>query len=254
MCEGVSRNSKRDMRATVLLLAAAFVATPTPVEVQKWLANADSVRNAFDEVVIKARATQLVEGLEKGSAEFEIYAKGRDKALIVFRDPKNSGRKVLTDGPRMWLIVAGATNPVPITPNQRLLGGASFGDVARLRFASDYTATVLEETETVAGRECRVLDLAARDSRAPYPKVVLRVDSTEHLPRKAVFLLPSGKEVKEVLFTKFSKAAGKTIVSEMEIRDLLGRDSRTVTRLEYLDYHPAKLPNVIFTPEGAKGL
>jgi hypothetical protein len=237
-----------------LFLTAALAATPIPAEVQKWVADADSARNAFDEVVIKARATQLTDGREQGSAEFEIYAKGREKALLVFRDAKNSGRKVLTDGPRMWLIVAGATNPVPITPNQRLLGGASFGDVARLRFASDYTATLREETETVAGRECRVLDLVAKDLRAPYPKVVLRVDADEHVARKAVFFLPSGKEVKEVLFTKFSKAAGKTIVSEMMIRDLLGRYSRTVTRLEYLDYRPAKLPNVIFTPEGAKGL
>lgn len=242
------------MKAVVFLLAAAVVTTPTPVEVQKWLADVDSARNAFEESVIKARATQFLDGKEQGSSEFEIYAKGREKALLVFRDAKNSGRKVLTDGPRMWLIVAGATNPVPITPNQRLLGGASFGDVARLRFASDYTATVRAETEIVAGRECRVLDLEAKDPRSAYPKVVLRVDAAEHLARKAVFFLPSGKEVKEVLFTKFSRAAGKTIVSEMEVRDLLGRDSRTVTRLEYLDYRPAKLPNVIFTPEGAKGM
>ncbi len=48
----------------------------------------------------------------------------------------------------MWLIVPGAQNAVPITPNQRLLGGASFGDVARLRFAEDFTAEVRPETET----------------------------------------------------------------------------------------------------------
>ena len=240
--------------AAVALLAAVLAATPTPAELQKWLADVDSARNAFEEAVIRARATQVSDGQERGSAEFEIYVKGREKALLVFRDEKNSGRKVLTVGTRMWLIVAGATNPVPITPNQRLLGGASLGDVARLRFSSDYTATLREETEIVAGRVCRVLDLSARDPRASYPKVVLRVDSADRVARKAVFFLPSGKEAKEVLFAKYSKAAGKTIVSEMDIRDLLGRDPRTVTRLEYLDYRPAKLPDVIFTPEGAKGL
>ena len=178
-----------------LFLTAALAVTPTPAEVQKWLADADSARNAFEEAVIKARATQVSSGQVQGSAEFEIYAKGREKALLVFRDEKNSGRKVLTVGPRMWLIVAGATNPVPITPSQRLLGGASFGDVARLRFASDYTATLRAETETVAGRECRVLDLSSKDPRASYPKVVLRVDPAEHLARKAVFLLASGKRL-----------------------------------------------------------
>lgn len=242
------------MNATALLLAASLVTTPGSAEVQKWLADVDATRNAFPEAVIRARATQVLDGRDQGSAEFEIYAKGRDRALIVFRDPKNSGRRVLTVGQRMWLIVPGATNPVPITPNQRLLGGASFGDVAKLRFAEDFTATVREGPETVAGRACRVLDLAAKDPRAPYPKVVLWVDPEERLARKVLFFLPSGKEAKQAFFTKFSKVAGKTIISEMEIQELLGRESRTVTRLEYLDYRPARIDDVIFTPDGAKGL
>lgn len=236
------------------LLIAVALAMPTGPEVQKWLAEVDSTRNPFEESVIRARATQVSDGREQGSAEFEIYAKGRDKALIVFRDPKNNGRKVLTVGSRMWLIVPGATNPVPITPNQRLLGGASFGDVAKLRFAEDFTAAVREGTDTVAGRECRVLELTAKDPRASYPKVILWVDPADHLARKVLFFLPSGKEAKEALFTKFSKVAGKTIISEMEIRDLLGRESRTVTRLQYLDYRPGKLDDALFTPEGAKGI
>jgi hypothetical protein len=40
----------------------------------------------------------------------------------------------------------------------------------------------------------------------------------------------------------------------MEIRDLLSKDTRAVTRLEYLDYKPAKLDDALFTPEGARGL
>ena len=84
-----------------LLVAALVAGSSTPAELQKWLADADSARNAFEEVVIRARATQLSDGQEQGSSEFDIYAKGRDKALLVFRDPKNSGRKVLTGGPRM---------------------------------------------------------------------------------------------------------------------------------------------------------
>ncbi|MGH9400000.1 MAG: outer membrane lipoprotein-sorting protein, partial [Thermoanaerobaculia bacterium] len=189
-----------------LVFALAAAAMPSQVEIQKWLAEVDATRNAFPEAVIRARATQVLDGREQGSAEFEIYVKGRDRALIVFRDPKNNGRKVLTVRERMWLIVPGTTNPVPITPNQRLLGGASFGDVAKVRFAEDFTAAAREGAETVARRQCRVLDLAATDPRAPYPKVVLWVDPVDHLARKVLFVLPSGKEAKEAFFTKFSKA------------------------------------------------
>ena len=242
------------MSASTLLLGLLLLGAGTTPDVPAWLKEADATRNAFDEAVITARASQVTDGKVTGSADFEVYTKGRERGLIIFRGGSNSGRKVLTDGPRMWLIVPGASRPIPVTANQRLLGGASMGDVARLRFAEDFTATLRPETETVGGKTCRVLDLTAKSPSAPYPHVVLWWNEAERLPARVLFRLPSGKEAKEVTFTKFSKKAGKTIVSEMEIRDLLSRDPHTVTRLEYTDYRPAKLDDALFTPEGAKGL
>ena len=101
----------------------------------------DDARNAFGEAMITARASQIEDGKVAGSADFDIYIEGRaTAALIVFRGGKNDGRKALTVGDKMWLLVPGAEHPVPITANQRLMGGASFGDVARMRFAEDFTA------------------------------------------------------------------------------------------------------------------
>jgi hypothetical protein len=91
--------------------------------------------------------------------------------------------------------------------------------------------------------------------KAPYPRVTLWLDTEgEKLPRKLLFFLPSGKEAREVLFTKFRKVQDRTAVAEMEIRDLLGPKSNSVTRLEYLDIQPAKIDDRIFTPEGAKAM
>ncbi|HEY6066330.1 MAG TPA: outer membrane lipoprotein-sorting protein [Thermoanaerobaculia bacterium] len=218
------------------------------------LAAVDATRNAFDEAVISARATQIVDGKESGRADFDVYVKGRDKGLIVFRGGKNSGRKVLTNGDRMWLLVPGSRNPVPITPNQRLLGGASFGDVARLSFSEDYAAKETGETETAAGRTCRVLELTAKSARSLYPRVLLSVDEREKLPCRVRFFLASGKEARDVTFTKFRRQGGKTVVAEMEVRELLGAASKAVTRLEYRDYRSARLDAKLFTPEGARGL
>jgi hypothetical protein len=238
------------------MLLSGFTAAvaQTPQTVEEWLKAADATRNAFEEAVITARASQIVDGKVSGSADFEVYTKGRTRGLIVFRSGSGNGRKILTDGPRMWLIVPGATRPIPVTPNQRLLGGASMGDVASLRFAEDYTATLRPGEESVGGKPCRVLDLKAKSPNAPFPHVVLWWNEVEHVPAKVLFFLPSGKEAKEVTFTKFARKAGKTIVSEMEIRDLLARDPKAFTRLEYLDYRPAKLDDRLFTPEGAKGV
>jgi hypothetical protein len=233
----------------------AAAAEPSPSEVESWLKAVDDARNAFGEAVISARATQLEDGKVTGSADFDVYIKGRDHALIVFRGGKNDGRKALTVGEKMWLLVPGAENPIPITANQRLMGGASFGDVARMRFAEDFRAQLRPETEKVGERTCYVLDLTAVSPKAPYPRVTLWIDAEgEKLPRKLRFFLPSGKEAREVLFTKFKKVRGKTVVSEMEIRDLLGPQSKSATRLEYLEIRPAEIDDRIFTPDGARAM
>jgi Outer membrane lipoprotein-sorting protein len=241
------------------ILAVLFSSSLAPLsaqtaEVHQWLSNVDAARNAFEEAVITARATQIESGKVVGTADFDVYVKGRERGLIVFRGGKNSGRKILTSGDKMWLIVPGATNAVPITPNQRLVGGASVGDVARLRLAEDYTAVERPGTEVVNGKACRVVDLTAKSPRAPFPRVVLWYDETDRLPVRLLFSLPSGKPAKEVTFTKFTKAFGKTVVAEMEVRDLLAKDSNTITRLEYRDVRPGKLDDKIFTPEGARGI
>ena len=55
-------------------------------------------------------------------------------------------------------------------------------------------------------------------------------------------------------FTKFREQPGRKLVSEMEVRELIGAAARAVTRLEYRDYRMARLDSKIFTPEGARGL
>ncbi len=151
----------------------------------------------------------------------------------------------------MWLLVPGASRALPITPNQRLLGGASVGDVARVEFAKDYQAALRPEREEVGGRSCRVLDLTATSEASPYPGVVLWFDEKERVPCRLLFSLPSGKEAKDVVFTKFQKVSGRTVVAEMEIRDKLAGAPGTLTRLEYLEVQPAKIDDRFFTPEGA---
>ena len=244
--------------AAVLLLlvgAAASAQSQSAAEVQSWLRAVDDARNALGEAKITARASQIEDGKVAGTADFDIYIKGRDKALIVFRGGKNDGRKALTVGDKMWLLVPGAEHPVPITANQRLMGGASFGDVARIRFAEDFTATARPGTERVGEHDCRVLDLTAVSTKVAYPKVTLWLDAeADRLPRKLLFYLPSGKTAREVLFTKFRKVQGKNAVAEMEIQDLLGPKAQSMTRLEYLDIQPAKIDDAIFTPDGARAM
>ncbi len=74
------------------------------------------------------------------------------------------------------------------------------------------------------------------------------------MPRKLVFSFTSGQQAREVTFTKFRKVQNRTVVAEMEIRELFGPKVKTITRLEYLEIQPAKIDDSIFTPEGAKAM
>jgi len=243
----------KSLRAAALAaaLAAGAVLAQTPDQIASWLADVDRARNAFSEAVITARASQVTDGKVTGSADFQIYTKGEDKGLIVFRGGKNDGRKILNVGEKMWLMVPGASRALPITPNQRLLGGASVGDVARVEFAKDYTGAARPGTETVGGKPCRVVELAAKSGKAAYPRVILWFDEAARLPCRLLFSLPSGKPAKDVTFVKFRRSGGQAFVADMEVRDLLANQPRTVTRLEYLDYKSAKIDDRFFTPEGA---
>jgi hypothetical protein len=245
------RDSRGAVLALAFLLPAGAVLAQTPDQIASWLVDVDRARNAFSEAVITARASQVADGKVTGSADFDIYTKGEDKGLIVFRGGKNDGRKILNVGEKMWLMVPGASRALPITPNQRLLGGASVGDVARIEFAKDYAGAARPGTETVGGKPCRVVDLTAKSDKAPYSKVVLWFDQAAHLPCRLLFSLSSGKQAKDVTFLKFRRSGGQTFVAEMEVRDLLANEPKTVTRLEYLDYRSAKIDDKFFTPEGA---
>ncbi len=172
---------------------AALLLGQTPEDVQKWLKDVDSARSAFGEAKLRARASQFEDGRQLGTADFDIYVKGRERALIVFRGGKNDGRKALTVGPKMWLIVPGAEHPVPITQNQRIMGGASFADVASIRFAEDFEPALRPGTDKVGDRVCRVIDLTAKAPTAIYPRATLWLDAEgERLPAKARLLLHVG--------------------------------------------------------------
>jgi hypothetical protein len=249
------RAFRRLPSAVCLLLAAKVFTAQTPEEVRQWLKDVDTSRSAFGEAKLRARATQVENDKVLGTADFDIYVKGRERALIVFRGGKNDGRKALTVGSKMWLIVPGAEHPVPITQNQRLMGGASFADVASLRFAEDFDPTLRPGTESVGGRVCRIIDLVARAPGTAYPRATLWLDAEgPKLPRKIVFSFSSGLAAREVTFTKFREVRGHTVVAEMEIRELFGPNTSVVTRLEYLEIAPAKIDDSIFTPDGAKAM
>jgi hypothetical protein len=192
-------------------------------------------------------------GKEPAGTAMDLFVKGTDTSLCVFTEGKQKGRKILTVADRVWLIVPGASRPIPVSKSQRLMGAASFGDIARLRFADEYEATLRDEEATVPGRAgetpCRVLDLKAKRAGSAYPAAVLWTGRDDGLARRLRLSLASGKDAKEVLFTAYGE---KLRIKTMEIRDLLSKGGSSVTTLAFDSYEARPLDPKMFEPEGAR--
>ena len=250
--------SSRAIGALVVTCVSAWVlvhaaeGAPDPAAI---LVRADAPHDAFPEGAISLRVTIAERGKAPVESLLELFVEGTQKSLAVFREGKQKGRRILTVGERVWLIVPGAARPVPVSKTQRLMGAASFGDIAQLRFAEEFVATLRPADDAVATDRgdlpCRVLDLVARKKGAAYPRGVLWVGRDDGLPRKLRLALASGKEAKEVRFIAYFDDLR---IKTMEIRDLLVGGGDNTTALAFERYSRRVLEPAMFEPEGARAV
>ena len=232
--------------AALLALAVSLPADPAAL-----LQSADAPRAAFLHSIIDVRATISEKDKTDKLAEFELYVGGEDRQLVIFKDEKNRGRKFIINGDKTWLIAPNASRPVAITARQRLIGGASFADVARLRLSKDYSGELRDQAEACGEppQSCRVMDIRATTKSAPYGSGVLWLDD-RGLVRRAEYALASGKSARAVHY-EYRDAGGQTTLGKAVIVDLLSGEQALTTTLEYLRYRKAPMPDALFDPEQA---
>ena len=243
-----------DLLMALLLFAqleAPHAAESPAASAEALLQFVDDTLHGLDQGIIHIRATVEREG-EVTVSELDVYVRPTNDALCVFREGPLAGRMILSVGDRVWLFVPDTTHPIRITASQRLLGGASVADVARLRFADDFAPELLKERKEIDGVPCRALALEARTPRAPYGSGTLWLGVADALPRRATLALPSGKPAKELRFTAYEKERGVMVLRRMEIEHLLAAEAGMRTTLELLSYESRQLDEQLFDPKRAR--
>lgn len=227
----------------VLLIAGAARAE----DAATILAKSDAYRSSFDSFSIDVELTSH-DGAKVESQKFRVYGRGSDRSVVEFLSPASEkGRFLLMLRDAMWIYLPSASRPIRISPLQRLVGQASNGDVARTSFAVDYVARKAAE-ETVDGRKAWALDLEAKDRGLAYAKVRLWTDAATHEPIRADFFAVSGKLLKRAHYRRFDVMAGRRVVTQIEIDDMLHTGRRTV--MTYSALTPRHNPEKMFTREG----
>jgi outer membrane lipoprotein-sorting protein len=237
---------------TTLALALVLAlggSTRADGDAARLLALADGFRGGLESGVVEVKLTNYDGNRLVEEADFEVSVKG-DNSLVRFLSVRSKGQSLLMRGDDMWLFLPAVARPVRITPIQRLLGNVSNGDLARLRYAIDYDATIAGEEED-AGIACVVLDLKAKRRGATYQRVRYLVRKSDARPMRAEYFLTSGKAIKTATFGELRELGGRPALSRIDVLDALRPESRTT--IHFLSLNPRVLPDKLFSPIRAEG-
>ena len=173
--------------------------------------------------------------------EMEVSIRERTKGLVRYTKPaKVAGRSILFVERNMWVYVPGSRRALRISPQQRVLGGVSSADVARIVYSLDYQVdTAIEDGDNIT------LKLIPKGSSAAYGGVDLLVDSTG-APQQAVFFTASGRKLKTTYFEDYQDILGEMRPTKLRVIDHLENDA--VTTMIYDNFERAETPASWYQP------
>lgn len=204
------------------------------------LQQADKGRSPYIQSLLEINISSYDNNMVKDSTDFLVYSNNGD-SLIYIQSGKSKGQRVLLIDKGMYIATKRASRPVRITPLQRLMGQASYGDLASLQLAKDYIPKLLDETDTEY-----TLELHAKTKKATYRKLHLWISKQTKRFLRSDAYLASGRLNKRIVYTY--NADG--LVSEMRYSDPKIPNKHTVMTIKSVQ--PKKIANRYFRPDGMR--
>ncbi len=241
--------STRRLLLTWLLAAPVLGARADP-DAQAVLAASDAVRNPGQPFSVNLQITEFDAGKRVDSSSYVTYSRtltqgGPFASLVRFVAPaRDNGKLMLKSGVDLWFYDPGTQSSVRLSPQQRLMGQASNGDVVTVNLARDYRATLEAEEDVQDGerkpRSAYRLALAAATEDATYSAIELWVDRDASQPIKGRFLSASGRLLKTVYYRRYERQMGALRPTELVIID--GLNPQSVTLMRLTEYTPRVIP------------
>lgn len=242
---------RRRHLATVALLGlctgTASLAAQDPLQM---LRDSDAVRNPGRPHRVKVTLVEFEGGKQVNSSTLWTYSReldnqGQFATLVSFVQPtRDAGKLMLRSGDDMWFYDPSTRSSIRLSPQQRLLGQASNGDVVTVNLAKDYTASLLADEEVTDGdrrnRRSFKLGLSASAGSATYAKIDYWVDAEDFRPLKGRYYADSGKLLKTVYFRRYQNQLGRDRPTEAVIID--GLNPQAITVMRFSDYSTPNLP------------
>lgn len=248
------------MKSLVLLLVAAML-LPYPAlgapDPQELLKASDAIRNPSRPFSVKVTLTEFENGKQVDTSTLTSYSRasegnGQFASLVRFVLPaRDAGKLMLRNGDDLWFYDPSTKASVRLSPQQRLMGQASNGDVVTVNLAKDYVAKLRAEEDVLNGerrnRKSYRLGLTASTPSATYATVELWVDAENNRPIKGRFFAESGRLLKTVYYRRYEQQLGRERPTETVIID--GLSPQSVTVMRYSDFAAPTIPQAWFHRE-----
>ena len=161
----------------------------------------------------------------------KAWARDNSDSFMEFTNPEDRGTKYLKRGGRLYMYSPDNEGVMLISGHmlkESMMGSdMSYEDtINNDTLASRYDA-VISGSERWNGRDAWLLELSAKKRTESYPKRKLWIDKeTDDLLHYELYAL-SGAKLKEYNMIRIETFAGRRFPVEVEIRDLLRKDSKT---------------------------
>ena len=215
-------------------------AAPTD-EAQRLLEGSDRIRNLPGSFSVRNVLIEFRQGRQTNTSVLTVYARpapdsGQYDNLVLFVGPaRDAGKLMLRHGLDLWFYDPATRASVRISPQQRLLGQASNGDVMSTNLAQDYAPELMgfEAIQDGDGhkRHAAHLRLRALRTDVPYALAEYWIEPASFHPVLARYFTAEGRLLKTAYFRKYAPVLGVQRPTETVIIDGLDPDWVTVMQL-----------------------
>jgi outer membrane lipoprotein-sorting protein len=220
-------------RLIILFLLAAGVA------ISGFALSADEIIRKLEtneQGSLQASSTfEITDSFGTRTKKLRIFAAPNNDMLLEFTNPEEKGQKILRLKNEIYLYFPKAEETIHLQGDSlkdSVMGSDfSYEDLTGGKSILDKYAATLGDNEAVDGNDCYVITLIATKKDVVYPKQVVWVDSKLFTYRKSESYAQSGKLIKRMSVIEVVTVSGRTMPSNMEMIDVMKKNSKTVFKL-----------------------
>lgn len=183
----------------------------------------------------------------ENTSVFQVYLKGRDKTLVVTKEPaRDKGRNMLMLDRDFEAYVPNLKRSMRLSLAQKLSGQVANGDISRTRWHGDYQVT--KESENAS--EVQLL-LKGNKDNLTYAWIRLWLKKPNFQPSRAEYLGLNGKTVlKRASFEAYRQISGALRPTLLRIEDT----NKASSTVEILEMNAKALDDSFFTTRNMETL